>query len=418
MKTVLIKPNTKKKQYGVTSRFSAIEPPVWLACLANCYDTVNIIDAEVDRIETQQAIYERIVSDAPNADRIVILATGSHPSAHIQQKEESEKLGKYLFERGYSVEVYDYLTFDPTTINLPRWDLIDLSKYRAHNWHGWGRESRQPYGAIFTTISCPYSCKFCTIKSFYRSNYKKRDIDKIIEDIGTQYHKYNVRNFKMMDELFLLPSKRTHDVLEAFETNFEDLNIWAYARIDTVNEDLLKRAKKAGITWLAYGIESGNYEIRKEMNKGTFTNERIKDIIKMTKDAGINVLGNYMFGFWEDNYLKMNETMDLAEKLNCEYSNFYCTVAYPGSPFYDLMKERGVDLPKETDEYAQMSPKFKPLSTRYLSAQQVLEFRDRMFNIYHSNPKYLSMMEKRFGENVVNEIRDMLNVKIEREMLK
>ncbi len=44
------------------------------------------------------------------------------------------------------------------------WDLLPMEKYRAHNWHCFdGINNRMPYGVIYTSIGCPYSCVFCCI---------------------------------------------------------------------------------------------------------------------------------------------------------------------------------------------------------------------------------------------------------------
>jgi radical SAM superfamily enzyme YgiQ (UPF0313 family) len=165
---------------------------------------------------------------------------------------------------------------------------------------------------------------------------------------------------------------------------------------------------------LAYGIESGNQQIRREVDKGTFTNQKVCEVIRMTREADINALGNYMFGFWDDDLSTMKETLDLAKELNCEYANFYCMTVYPGSRLYDEMKARNVDLPEKGEEFAQMSPHFKPVPTKHLAAKDVLRFRDQAFNEYFGSERYQSMMRTRFGDSVVEEIKDMLKIDIRR----
>ena len=46
------------------------------------------------------------------------------------------------------------------------WDLLDMSKYRAHNWHCFGfTDERQPYASIYTTLGCTFKCTFCCINA-------------------------------------------------------------------------------------------------------------------------------------------------------------------------------------------------------------------------------------------------------------
>src|SRR5262249_31753249 len=113
-----------------------------------------------------------------------------------------------------------------------------------------------------------------------------------------------------------------------------NLNIWAYARVDTVQEDLLAKLKQAGFNWLAFGIEAANARVRKDVQKG-FDQEGIFHTLKEVRSHGIRVIGNYIFGLPDDDQATMQETLDLAVELNCEFANFYCAMAYPGSPLYE-----------------------------------------------------------------------------------
>ncbi len=414
MKTLLIKVNTKSQQYGNVAQLSAVEMPLWLLLMANCYIDPIIIDAEAEGF-SRETIVSKVKHYVPI--NVIILATGSHPSAHIQQKHEADGLAMDIKYSGYTgnVEVYDKLIFDPILIGDPNWELVDPTRYRAHNWHCWGGKERKPYASVFSSVSCPFTCEFCCIKAFYESEYKVRKVDDVVQDFNTLYAQ-GVTNFKMMDELFVTPNKRIHEIADKMQDIGPDLNIWAYARIDTVNEDILKSLRRMGITWLAYGIEAGNDEIRKNINKGDkLTKQKIRDVIQMTKDAGIATLGNYMFGFWDDTKATMEETLAFARELNCEYANFYCTVAYPGSELYDDMKKRGVELPSNSNDYSQMSPTFKPLPTSTVSAKDVMAIRDEAFLEYYSDSRYLKSIESKFGSSVLTEIADMMKVKVVRD---
>jgi radical SAM superfamily enzyme YgiQ (UPF0313 family) len=181
-----------------------------------------------------------------------------------------------------------------------------------------------------------------------------------------------------------------------------------------MNDEILKIMRKAGIRWLAFGVESGSDKIRKDVLKGNFTKNKIKEVIKMTKDNDICVIGNFMFGFWEDNKDTMQETLDLAIELNCEYVNMYCLTAFPETKFYDELIAKGVSLPTSWEQYAQVSEQFKSLSTKYLKAKEVLSFRDRAFQTFFRNYKYLKMIEEKFGNKVIEHIDKMIHKRIGR----
>ena len=60
------------------------------------------------------------------------------------------------------------------------------------------------------------------------------------------------------------------------ERNKDDkLMMWAYSRVDTVKrKEILNLVRKAGIKWLALGIESGDKNVRLEVSKGKFEDVR------------------------------------------------------------------------------------------------------------------------------------------------
>src|SRR6185437_3926466 len=110
----------------------------------------------------------------------------------------------------------------------------------------------------------------------------------------------------------------------------------------------------------------------------------------------------------------MQATLDLALELNCEFANFYSTMAYPGSPLYVAALEHGWPLPESWSGYSQHAIDSRPLPTRHLSADEVLRFRDEAFQRYFNDPRYLASVEARFGPATVQDIREMTSHRLQR----
>src|SRR5262249_17354398 len=155
-----------------------------------------------------------------------------------------------------------------------------------------------------------------------------------------------------------------------------------------------------GFTWLAFGIEAANPRVRDDVQKG-FDQDDIFRTIEQVRAAGIRVIGNYIFGLPEDDLETMQQTLDLAIDLNCEFGNFYCAMAYPGSPLYREAVANGWALPKTWNGYSQHAVDSLPLPTKYLTSAQVLRFRDAAFQTYYTHPRYLEMVEETFGPATV-----------------
>ena len=298
------------------------------------------------------------------------------------------------------------------------WDLLPMNKYRAHNWHCFESiHDRQPYASIHTSLGCPYRCSFCCINApFGKSSYRMWSPDTVIEEIGVLVERYGVKNIKFVDEMFVLNRQHVLGICDRIIERGYDLNIWAYARVDTVKDEFLDKLNRAGFRWLALGIESGSKHVRDGVEKGRFGTSEIIDVVRKIQNAGINVIGNYIFGLPDDTLETMQETLDLALEANCEFANFYAAMAYPGSQLYQQAVEKGWKLPDSWIGFSQHSFETTPLPTETLPGAEVLRFRDEAFMRYFTHPRYLDYAGRKFGPDVLAHIKDMTQIKLKRQL--
>jgi radical SAM superfamily enzyme YgiQ (UPF0313 family) len=199
----------------------------------------------------------------------------------------------------------------------------------------------------------------------------------------------------------------------------EFLRMWAYSRIDTVKRpELLKLVRSAGIKWLALGIESGDMMVRLEVYKGKFEDVEVKKVIDQVHEADINVMANYIFGLPGDSKESMQKTLDLSKELCTLGWNAYASMALPGSKLYKDAVVNGLELPTTYEGYSFHGYDTLPLATNKLTAGEMLEFRDKAFDEYHSDPLFLEKIKDKFGQAAVDNILDMLKVKLKRKIVK
>jgi anaerobic magnesium-protoporphyrin IX monomethyl ester cyclase len=226
-----------------------------------------------------------------------------------------------------------------------------------------------------------------------------------------------VEHIRISDEMFFLNQRYFEPLLEGLVDRGMNLKMWSYTRIDTVREKYLELFKNAGINWLAVGIEAGNREVRREVSKGTFQLDDISSVVHMIQKHGIGVASNYIFGFPGDTFDTMQQTLDLALELNTEMANLYPCQALPGSPLHVRAKAEGTTLPDTYQGYGFLSYEATPMATKYVSAAEVVRFRDDAWNKYHSNPAFLSLIENKFGSEAKLGIQNLAKVKLKRRIL-
>lgn len=465
-----------------TLQLTAIEPPLWGAVLAGFLReqgySVVLYDAEVenwDYEETARKIQEvnprlaaivvsgtnpsastmnmvgagKIVSLVHQLDpAIKTLMTGLHPSAlpertiteeevdFVCQGEGFYTLGKLLDALKNNADEFPIeglwykrngcvvsnprpsLVKDLDDIPQPAWDLLDVSKYRAHNWHCFEHiDKREPYAVIYTSLGCPFRCSFCCINALFgKPGIRYRSPELVLNEIDYLVSTYDVKNIKIIDEMFALNNSHVSRLCDLIVDRGYNLNMWAYARVDTVNRKMLRKMKQAGINWVVYGFESASERVLKGVTKG-YKTDTVDEVVRVTYDEGLGICANYVFGLPDDDYDSMQETLDMALESNAEWANFYCAMAYPGSRLYEQALAEGWPLPDSWSGFSQHGFDTQPLPTRFLTPAEVLAFRDKAFNVYFGNEKYLNMIDKSFGKKVREHVEKMLAIKIKRKLL-
>jgi len=321
-------------------------------------------------------------------------------------------------------------------IDLPgyAWDLLPyrakpLDLYRAHVWHADFDESkRSPFAAIYTSLGCRYGCDFCMINILNRQDnragvsaadsrvMRNWSSDLIIRELQ-KLKSLGVSTIRISDEMFFLSPKHFEPLVTSRTLHELDLRMWAYARVDTVRNRYLEMFHNAGIRWLALGIESGAQHVRREVSKGTFKDVDIREVVGTIQEHDINVISNYIFGFEHENRADMQTTLDLALELNTEMANMYPCHALPGSPMYSRAVKEGKDVPRRYEEFGFLSYETRPLPTKYLSSEEVLKFRDQAWQTYFTNPRYLSLVESKFGYEQRANVEAMASIRLKRKIL-
>lgn len=302
--------------------------------------------------------------------------------------------------------------------NLPMtaWDLMPPGNYRAYHWHCFDRlDQRSPYASISTNWGCPYSCSFCSVNVVAGGpNFRTHSVDVVMKELEYLKRVHNVTNVRILDNVFTVRDDFVDELCDRIIRSGMEFNFWAYARVESVrNLPLLKKMRKAGVRWLCYGIEAAHERVRAAVDKPSPPSV-IMRALEWTREAGIWILGNFIFGLPEDDYDSMQMTLDFAKDFNFEWINFYCAMAYPGTKLYDEVKAAGGDLPKTWSGYGQLSPDAQPLATRYLGSKEILAFRDAAFIEYNSNPRYLDYLEKTFGRPARDYVLKILEHKLVR----
>ena len=464
---LLVYPDCKKRNYQkVAGNISAIQPNIYMALL---YSFIKSHGIEVEMINcdaeewSNEKVCEVVEEKKPKLVGIVcighnlsastmtmvgvmdlcsklnlldmdskVFVMGGHATALPKRTLLETGVDYVIVGEGYEEIVSLYKNDSDKSIiqtkkvidvdKLPMidWDIINPQKYRAHNWHCLGNlSSRTPYAAIWTSLGCPFPCDFCAVNNLFEGErlYRKRSMINVVKEIDKLVLEHGVKHIKIIDELFITQHKRMDEFCDLLEQRNYDLNMWCFSRVDTINEKILKRLKKIGMNWIAYGFESVN---QKGLDASQKRNkiEIYDSAISMTREAGINICADVIVGLPDDDEDSVWDTYEFCIKNNFEFINVYPAFAYPGTELYERAITFGyMERPVSWGQYSPYGYECLPLKTKHLNAAQVLFLRDKFFYDYYSESKYIDMIETKFGKEAKEHILDMTKVKLDRGLL-
>lgn len=194
-----------------------------------------------------------------------------------------------------------------------------------------------PSDCIMTSRGCPLSCKFCfKIENQYRS----RSAENVLLEIEWIMENIQPKSIQVMDDTFTAQRKRCSQILDALIEKKYKCNFKVRSRVNSINEELLKKMKLAGVDTIVYGLESGSQKMLDAFNKKTKVEQNIK-ACQLTKKAGINCLGDMILFYPGENWETLKETEEFLKKGKPTAVKFYILTPLPRTKVYEEAKKKG-----------------------------------------------------------------------------
>lgn len=213
----------------------------------------------------------------------------------------------------------------------PAIHLFPLSRYFALDVHA----------SILTARGCPFNCIFCVgskmggRKARYRN--PKLVVDEIEESLALGFKEVNFE-----DDLLTLNHKHLNAVCDEIIARGLKFNWSAFARVDTVTPEILKKMREAGCTWVSYGVESGNQQIL-DLVKKKITLEKVRYAVAIAREAGVKVLASFIIGLPGETKETLKDTMDFAQEIQTFYG-FHVLAPFPGSEVREEADKYGLEI--------------------------------------------------------------------------
>ena len=268
---------------------------------------------------------------------------------------------------------------------MPDWGQISPKSYpRAP--HG-AVTKNYPIGIIMTTRGCPYGCKFCASPNFYDRKIRFRSPKNVVDEIEYLVKNHGVKEIHFEDDNFTLKRSHAYEVCKMIVDRKIKITFTCPngIRADKVDKELLLMMKKAGCYCFAYGIESANPQILKNINKDEDI-ETIKKSIDIAADCGIDCVGFFIFGLPGETKQSIEQSINFALSSKLTRAQFMIFDVLPGCNLYDdLDGQFESDFSKES----YCSPEYVPEN---LTKQDLIDAQERAFRKFYFRPRIMFRM--------------------------
>jgi len=214
----------------------------------------------------------------------------------------------------------------------PRIENLDALPFPA--WEMFPRAKTYP---LITSRGCPFRCIFCM--RMHGVRVRLRSPDNVAQEMKMLAEKYHIRRLPILDEIFTVNKERVFAICDFIEKEgLQKKLAWAAnSRVTGTSYEIFKKMRNAGCRKIDFGIESGNDDTLRLIQKDATVEDAVR-AVGLAKKAGLRTHGLFILGHPNETRKSAGDTIKLAVRLNTAYLSVGIMVPYPGTQVYDMAR--------------------------------------------------------------------------------
>jgi anaerobic magnesium-protoporphyrin IX monomethyl ester cyclase len=277
-------------------------------------------------------------------------------------------------------------------VPFPARDLLPNEKYDTV------LSKARPITLMITALGCPFNCTYCCTDT----NLRARSAEHIIAEVEECVNRHGIREIEFYDETFTVNRKKMNRFLDLVEEKGLKFYWSVRTRVDCVDRELIGRMAKNGCIRINFGIESGDENVLRAINRN-MSIETIRKSVKWSREAGIMTFGFFMIGLPQDTKESIEKTLNLMLELDLDFIQLNKFTMLPHSKIYeDYKKETGKDFWRD---YTLGKASLDEFKRDYLKVtdEELDTYLERGYRKFYYRPKYI--WQKLLTVNSFNEFK-------------
>jgi anaerobic magnesium-protoporphyrin IX monomethyl ester cyclase len=295
--------------------------------------------------------------------------------------------------RGEAEQLYwklDELIERPTAaVNLGILD--DLDRLPMPDWSPFNPEKFYigydfwlfPTALIQASRGCSYKCEYCPY-TLLDNSVRFRDPEAVVEEMRYGIRRWGFRSFKFRDPLFGQSRTRLYKLAELIGQLPRKVQFSIETRIELIPPEVLRALKRVGLTSITIGIESPDDSRLNQYRRASVSEDRQKEFIELCRKSGIRTVAGFMIGFLDDTPASISRVEMYARHLNPTFANFNVVTPYPGTKFFNQIRDRIAD-----EDYSRYSSYLPVLKYDSLTNGELTKWHAQCFNHFYFRWEYL-----------------------------
>lgn len=265
----------------------------------------------------------------------------------------------------------------------PAWDLFDLSRYKSPRI----TSRKNPVGSIITSRGCVHRCIYCN-KNVLGNRFRALSPERVVDELEYTL-KSGFNEIHVWDDQFSTNLNRAKRICELIlERNLKfPWNIFNGIRVNSLDEEFLRLAKRAGCYSISFGIETGNQSLLDTLKKG-ITLDDCRRALGLMKKVGLESVAYFMIGLPGETEETMQKTIDFACELNPDYAKVAVLIPLPDTEVYYMLDKEDRIISRDWSHYNFHLSK-KIFEHPNLSQEQMTQAYYRFYRQFYFRPKYI-----------------------------
>ncbi|HNS49632.1 MAG TPA: radical SAM protein [Anaerolineae bacterium] len=275
---------------------------------------------------------------------------------------------------------------DLDSLPWPAYDLFKMERYTSLQPATDAVEGSRSF-SLMTSRGCPYRCTYCS-QSVMPVRWRARSPEGVLDEWRHLVRDRGAQEIGVLDDSANIQVKRLEKLCDLLIAERLHHVPWIFVngiRANLAERPFLSRLQEAGLKRLAFGVETGDPEMLKSIDKRTDL-DTIRQAFRDAKAVGLETIGFFIIGLPGDTRETMQRTIDFAIELDPLIANFSMMTPYPGTKVFAQVKREGRLLIQDWEDYVFFEQKAR-FEMGDMTAELVETMYRRAYRQFYLRPK-------------------------------